>query len=290
MSDMIKSINTDIKKIHILFVIELERAFRSRMFWLMLLTGIVITGIEFIVAPLKYSNNIIGSFDGNIGNTINTVFNSWFFSLEKSAIPLRQLYIMIMPLMATFAYGFSAVSDIKTGYIKNIYTRIDKKYYLLTKCFVSHIAGGTVIVIPLLLNLIACSMILPSVNMEPVVGFYEPRGFSMLSDVAYTHPYIYIFIELFVIYMYSGLFTTFCIMLSQIVQVYFITTIFPFLFNYFCYIIQNFLKLEKYNPIRIMTVGYSYNNTFLKLIIEYLIIWVILFSVYMYRGMHNETL
>ena len=117
--------------------IEVERAFKSRMFWLMLLLGIIITGIEFVIAPLRYSKDIIGAFDGSIGNTINTVFNSWFFSLQKNAIPLRQLYIMIMPLMAVFAYGYSAVSDIKSGYIENIYTRIDKKYYLIVKCVVS---------------------------------------------------------------------------------------------------------------------------------------------------------
>lgn len=37
---------------------------------------------------------------------------------------------MIMPLMAVFAYGYSAVSDIKSGYIENIYTRIDKNIIL----------------------------------------------------------------------------------------------------------------------------------------------------------------
>lgn len=76
---------------------------------------------------------------------------------------------------------------------------------------VSHIAGGIVVVVPLLMNLIACSMILPSVKMQAVVGFYEPRGFSLLSGVAYTHPYIYIFIELMIIFLYTGLFTTFSV-------------------------------------------------------------------------------
>ena len=144
-------------------------------------------------SPLRYSKDIIGAFDGSIGNTINTVFNSWFFSLQKNAIPLRQLYIMIMPLMAVFAYGYSAVSDIKSGYIENIYTRIDKKYYLIVKCVVSHIAGGIVVVVPLLMNLIACSMILPSVKMTGSSWYFmNRRVFSLLSGVAYTHPYIYI--------------------------------------------------------------------------------------------------
>ena len=248
-------------RIGALLRIEVERAFKSRMFWLMLLFGIVITGIEFVIAPLRYSKDIIGTFDGSIGNTINTVFNSWFFSLQKNAIPLRQLYIIIY-----------------------------KKYFFIVKCLVSHIAGLIVVVVPLLMNLIACSIILPSVKMQAVVGFYEPRGFSLLSGVAYTHPYIYIFIELMIIFLYTGLFTTFSVMLSQIVPVYFITMIFPFLLNYFCYIIQGFFNLEKYNPIRIMTVGYSYNNTLLNLIIEHIIICGITFAVYMYRGMHNEVL
>ena len=72
------------------------------------------------------------------------------------------------------------------------------------------------------MNLIACSIILPSVKMQAVVGFYEPRGFSLLSGVAYTHPYIYIFIELMIIFFIPAYFTTFSVMLSQIVPVYFI--------------------------------------------------------------------
>lgn len=67
--------------------IEVERAFKSRMFWLMLLLGIIITGIEFVIAPLRYSKDIIGAFDGSIGNTINTVFNSWFSHCRKMQFP-----------------------------------------------------------------------------------------------------------------------------------------------------------------------------------------------------------
>ena len=47
-------------RIGALLRIEVERAFKSRMFWLMLLLGIVITGIEFVIAPLRYSKDIIG--------------------------------------------------------------------------------------------------------------------------------------------------------------------------------------------------------------------------------------
>ena len=50
-------------RIGALLRIEVERAFKSRMFWLMLLLGIVITGIEFVIAPLRYSKDIIGTFD-----------------------------------------------------------------------------------------------------------------------------------------------------------------------------------------------------------------------------------
>ena len=51
-------------RIGALLRIEVERAFKSRMFWLMLLLGIIITGIEFVIAPLRYSKDIIGAFDG----------------------------------------------------------------------------------------------------------------------------------------------------------------------------------------------------------------------------------
>lgn len=45
-------------RIGALLRIEVERAFKSRMFWLMLLLGIVITGIEFVIAPLRYNRYI----------------------------------------------------------------------------------------------------------------------------------------------------------------------------------------------------------------------------------------
>ena len=270
--------------------IEAERALRSRMLWAVLATGILITGTEFVMSPLKYSKDIIGGFDGSVNNVINTVFNSWFFSLDRNAVVLRQLYVMVMPLMAVFAYSGSAVSDIKSGYIKNIYTRTKKRNYLIAKCLVSHMAGGVAVVLPLLMNLAACSMILPSVKMEAAAGCYEPRGFSMLSGVAYTHPYVYIFTELFIIFMYTGLFTTCSVMLAQIIPVQFVALIAPFLINYFCYVIQNFLGLAKYSPMRIMMVGYSYSNTVWSVFAEYILLWLVMYGIYMYRGKRNEVL
>ena len=41
-------------RIGALLRIEVERAFKSRMFWLMLLLGIVITGIEFVMTALFF--------------------------------------------------------------------------------------------------------------------------------------------------------------------------------------------------------------------------------------------
>lgn len=269
--------------------IELERMLRNKMFLGILFIGILITMIEFFLVPMKNSLDIIGKYNGNVNDTISTVFNSWFFSLNYKAIPLRKLYVMIMPLLATFAYCGSYISDIKNGYLKNLYTRTEKYKYLLSKCIISNIAGGVAVVFPLLLNLALCSMVLPSVKMEPVLGFYEPGGFKLMSNIAYSHPYIYVFIYVIIVFLYCSIFSTCSLIIAQFAPISFVALIFPFVLNYFCYIIQSFLGLSKYNPMKLMTIGYSYTNTLWGVFIEWLVIEGVLFFIYMWKGMRSEA-
>ena len=272
-----------------LILIELDRVKNNKMMWFSLMLGMVIAIVEFIIGPLASSKNIISGFNGNVNSTIKTVFNTWMFSLDYRALPIRKLYVMIMPLLATFAYSTSIVSDIKTGYIKNIYIRTKKINYLVSKCIVSHIAGGMVVVIPIIVNLLLTSMVLPSVKPEAVLGIYEPGGYAFLSEIAYTHPYIYIFIFLIIIFLYSGIFTSCSLLVAEFAPVSFIAAIFPFVFNYFCYVLMGSFGLGLYNPMRIMTIGYSANNTLLNVVLEWLVVETIIIMVYLWKGIKSET-
>ena len=272
-----------------LILIEFNRVKRDKMMWFSLALGMLIALVQFIIGPLAASKDIISGFNGSVNSTINTVFNSWMFSLSRYALPARKLYVMIMPLLAAFAYSISLDSDKKTGYIKNIYTKTNKINYLVSKCIVSHIAGGLVVVLPIILNLLLTSMVLPSVKPEAVLGSYEPLGYGFLSEIAYTHPYIYIFIFLIIIFLYSGIFTSCALLVGVFAPVSFIAAIFPFVLNYFCYIIMGTFGYGLYNPLRIMTIGYSANTTLLNVFLEWLVLEALMIAVYLYKGVKSET-
>lgn len=272
-----------------LLLIEMNRMLRSKMMWFSLGIGMLIAFAAFLSGPLPASRDITRGFNGGVNNTIRTVFNSWLFSLNYWVFPIRKLYVMIMPLLAAFAYSTSLVKDQTSGYVKNIFIKSAKRDFYISKCLVAHFAGGMVVIIPMIFNLMLTSMILPSVKPEAVLGFYEPGGFEFLSSVAYSHPYLYILLYLIIIFLYCGIFTTCALLIAQFVPIPFIAGLFPFVFNYFVGRVMGFFHLSKYNPINIMTIGYGRNNSLTAVLLEWLFIEMFFVIFYMWKGVRSET-
>src|SRR5699024_5120612 len=118
-------------------------------------------------------------------------------------------FFTLMPLLAVMSYGWSYYIENKTGYVKAVVTRSSKREYFLTKYIATFIAGGLVILIPLVVNFVVVALFVPAVTPTISYALYYavPHG-HMGSQLFYTYPFLFVILYLILDFIFAGLFAT----------------------------------------------------------------------------------
>ena len=161
--------------------IEFQRLFRSVTFYISLGIGLILTMTQFVMVGLQESMHILDAYSPKGISEPYGVFSS-YFGMAGPPLVYRQIYYLILPILAVFAYATTFCADHNSGYVKNLYTRTNKKYYYAAKYIVSCTAGGLVATIPLVVNLIANMMVLPSLKPVAALGCYAGNGIALWGD------------------------------------------------------------------------------------------------------------
>lgn len=223
--------------------IEFGRAFRSRMLYITLLVGCIIAGAQFVVEVFPAAKNPLMFYSGKYDNYPITVFEKWIGGNVVS--PYSMTYRTILPILSTLPYGLSYLVDVKSGYVKNVYSRTKRINYLLAKYIVTFITAGMVAVIPYILNLYGTAMVLPS--LLPVHnGQFSIRAICMLEDVFYTRPYLYIALYLLIYFVYAGVFATIAMSVVYWVDNIFLVSLVPFIVYYMTRLISPYLRMVEW--------------------------------------------
>mgnify|MGYP005830114569 CR=1 FL=1 len=161
------------------------------------------------------------------------VFYKWIgmnsFSFET------QLLYFLLPILSSIPYSSSYLLDEKTGFIKNIYTRTTKRNYLISKFISNFMVGGMAFFLPIIINLVIVSLILPSVQPEIVDGVTSIDYTSMWAELFYSNPYIYIFSYAVLNFLFGGLFATIGLACSVFVNRIFVLILCPFILYLFLF-------------------------------------------------------
>jgi len=208
-----------------LLKIELERAFRGIGIKIALLIGLLISIANLVLEVYPKTENPLRVFVADAQMLPYNVFNSWIggrINFEYS------LFIFIIPILVVIPYGATYFSDMKSGVIKNYYTRIEKKKYLIAKSIAVFLSAGVVTVVPLIVNLAITSAMLPSIIPQPT-GEFSIRANAIWSSIFYTYPYIYIMLYMLVIFLLSGCIACVTLSLSLFANNKFVAMLFPFL-------------------------------------------------------------
>lgn len=206
-----------------IFKFEMKRAFINRMFLISLILGSIITTLQVFQVAYSYAIDLKlypNTYPPSIYNTcmglsLPSVWTSIFF--------------MIFPILAAIPFSDSFLTDRKTGYIKNIYTRGKKSQYLLAKFFTVFLSGGTVVLIPILLNLFLVSLCVPAVIPDVSSGAFPIWGNAIGASIYYTRPYLYLFLYYLLIFITSGIFACSSLLFSFFVRFKYITLLSPFI-------------------------------------------------------------
>lgn len=107
-----------------------------------------------------------------------SLYNS-FIGLDYAYLPSTILYT-IFPLLVTLPHAISYYRDKKSGYIKNILIKADKKDYYTAKYLSVFLSGFAVALMILLFSLWISAMFFPALMPEVTTGTYCPFDSSAM--------------------------------------------------------------------------------------------------------------
>lgn len=269
--------------------IELERGFKSISFYLALIIAIGISCVNLILEVFPRAENPILIFNGNFPMMPSNVFNTWLggtVNFESS------LLVRIIPLLAVLPFSATYYTDKKNGIVKNYYVRVKKKDYLLAKYVTVFLTGGIVCVAPFILNLFVSAIILPSLTPEVAAG----QGLNvnaLWSEIFYTKPYLYVFLFMGIIFIFSGLLACLTLLVSNFANNRFVALAFPFLL---CMLLNMILNnstnifIRCLAPSRILDIRQMGPNYGPSIIFEIVFLLILTVTVFVGKGVQDDTL
>ena len=172
--------------------------------------------------------NIDGSFKANPDIALFSFYKAWLGADTLSIAAM--VFFKIVPIAAAIPYGWTFCREYKSGYLKNIACRTDKKKYILAKSTAVFISGALVVLLPMIINIMVTSALIPAPAPYVSDTYYTYTSFGyMWSDIFFDQPALYV--ALYVIFdaFYGGIFALLSFAVSFYVKNVFITLFSPFL-------------------------------------------------------------
>lgn len=265
--------------------IELKRAFCNKMFFIAVLLGVCIALLQVYQDAFPYAAGIELYPDQYPPSVYNTC-------MGYSISVWNTVFYMVFPLLCALPYADSFLSDKKSGYLENIYTRSCKCRYLTAKFTAVFLSGGTAVVLPLLLNLFLTALCVPAVIPDASTGFFPIFGDAAGASIYYTYPIAYVLLYDLLLFAVSGIFACTALAFSFFIRYRYVILLTPFLLfmaisclfgmvssNGVLDISQWILPSQQSSPL-VLPVAFA----------ELLVLLALTGAVYYYRGLHDDTI
>ena len=214
-----------------------------------------------------------------------SLFSTW---MGNELFPIQSyIFYLILPLLAVLPFGSSFFEDIKSGYIINVCTRVEKKIYFKAKYLAVFLSGGVTVVAPLLLNLVLSSMFMPAfIPDNGTVGTISPT--TMAYEVFFTHPLVYVLMFIVIDFIFAGVMATLALSYTYFTEHRFGVMIVPFVFYFFIYSLTNLIDKTDYSLFFMLNGGA--NNNYLPVYILYFILFFTLsYLIFMWKGKKQDV-
>ncbi len=269
--------------------IEFNRLLKAWSFWVSIGLGLLLSISQYIMNPL----NVVKYLDvykklNNPMITPHSVFNNWIGG-EASSFQ-HYIFFMIIPILCVMPWSTSLYTDIKSGLVKNYFTRASKLKYFTSKYIITFLTGGIVIAMPLLLNLYLSSITLPSILPEASMGTYGVGTRAIWSSLFYTHPYIYCYCYILLIFIFSGLISTTALALGTWINNIFTIFLMPFITCLFLYTIFQREDLLKFVPVNFLDPDQSTSNNSIVVVCAEAALLLLISLLGISAGAKNDTI
>lgn len=194
-------------------VVELKKAFCNKVFYAVILIGIVAAIMAFFNSTAWGLSKYWLKYMAGDAVTVESALRSNYTDMPLEVWMPRYgtsnryyyLWITILPILCVLPYGLSYYNEKRKGMINQLIYRMGRRQYFTIKLLVSFINGGCVAVIPMIVNLLMCMCFIPwgmpllSTKLYPVV-----EG-NVFDNIFYTRPFLYVCIYLGLMFILFGL-------------------------------------------------------------------------------------
>lgn len=200
--------------------LEVKRAFRSRAFLAALAVGMALAIACGIEGYLRY-NEFVAATGMRQGIYLNQYAHClWTLWLPNTvSISLPNVFFFVAPLLVSLAWAWSDVADRRGGWAAGVAVRSTRGAALASKGLAAFLAGGTVVALPLLVNLAVLACLVPAwtpdVNDCQQTGIWE-RCFA--SEVFFTSPGLYAALRVGLDFALAGAWSCLVLALSRLVR------------------------------------------------------------------------
>jgi len=267
---------------------EIKRAFNTIGMKLALLVGCALSIWHVITVIMPISEGQNYELSANAIDDLYvpiSLFSTW---MGNELFPIQSyIFYLILPLLAVLPFGSSFFEDIKSGYIINVCTRVEKKIYFKAKYLAVFLSGGVAVVAPLLLNLVLSSMFMPAfIPDNGTVGTISPT--TMAYEVFFTHPLIYVLMLIVIDFIFAGVIATLALSYTYFTEHRFGVMIVPFVFYFFIYSLTNLIDKTDYS-LFFMLNGGANNNYLPVYILYFLLFFALSYVIFMWKGKKQDV-
>ncbi len=202
---------------------------------------------------------------------ITTAYENWILFEPNT---YRYVLIFVMPILAVLPYGTSYYTDLKSGYVKQIATRISMKTYTRIKYMATFLSGGIVIVLPLVIQFLLTATIYPLHKPYRFNGSMNGE-YSFVVDIFYEHPMIYTIFRLLLVFIVAGLLATVALFISKYIYNLFSVFITPFAISFILQFIGVMIGQDLVSFLAILPADSHRNEAYGILFIEIAVLFMV---------------
>ena len=270
-----------------ILLLELKRGFKKKTFFFSVILGITIATIQFVleVLPLSFQLDEYLSYSKTMSE-ISWLFANWLGGHLTSIY--SYVFFLLIPVIAILPFATSGFEDFKSGLIKNIVVRVNKRIYYIAKYIAVFLTGGTAAILPLVFNLALSATVLPSVLPQKNSSTFALYGTHVGTELFFSHPYGYICVYLLLDFIFAGLIATTSLMVGLIAEHKFEVLFAPFIGYIFVNSVCNLLGISENSPVCFLRPGYGIINLGIVVLIG-VALFVMTFGVYVLRGQKKDV-
>lgn len=169
-----------------------------------------------------------GNWNKNPNIASTTLFNTWIGGEYQTWA--SNIFYFLLPLLCTIPYGWSILSDKKTGYIRNQVVLLGRKKYFIAKYTASFFTGFLVIVVPLIINYIIVACLVPARLPDVIYDiYYAVPPDALWSVLFYNHPILFDILYIFMAALFAGLWACVPLALGMVLKSKLAALILPYI-------------------------------------------------------------